>query len=75
MGWEVIEVRGPMDGGITRDWETSILDYLRKHGAALGVESIQGKFDGYSEAWLETTYPVTSIKELMDLTESSESNS
>lgn len=75
LGWEVIEVRGPMDGGITRDWETSILDYLRKHGAALGVESIQGKFDGYSEAWLETTYPVTSIKELMDLTESSESNS
>ena len=43
LGWEVIEVRGPMDGGITRDWETSILDYLRKHGAALGVESIQGR--------------------------------
>jgi len=25
LGWEVLEVRGPMDGLLARNWETSIL--------------------------------------------------
>ena len=29
----------------------------------------QCKFDGYSEAWSKSTFPVKSIKELMRLTE------
>ena len=69
LGWETIETRGPMDGAITRGWETSILDYLRRNGAKIGVESSQGKFDGYSEAWLTDSFPVKSIKELMNYVE------
>ena len=30
---------------------------------------IAGKFDGYSEAWSKSTFPVKSIKELMRLTD------
>lgn len=67
LGWEVIEIRGPMDGLIAREWETSILQMLKRGGAKLAVEGIAGKFDGYSEAWLAQTFPATSLRELMDL--------
>jgi len=35
---------------------------------------IAGKFDGYSEAWSKGTFVVSSIKELMKLTEEYEGN-
>ena len=68
-GWEVIELRGPMDGLIARDWETAILRMLKAKGADLSNSKIAGKFDGYSEAWSKSTFEVKSIKELMRLTE------
>ena len=67
IGWDLIEVRGPMDGWLAREWETSMLKFLRNNGAKLGVESTLGKFDGYSEAWLRPSFPVQSIKMLMEL--------
>jgi hypothetical protein len=69
LGWEVLETRGPMDGHLTRQWETAILRMLKKKGADLSNEKIAGKFDGYSEAWTKATFPVGSIKELMRLTD------
>ena len=69
LGWEVIELRGPMDGLIAREWETSILRMLKEKGADLSNSNIAGKFDGYSEAWSKSTFEVKSIKELMRLTE------
>jgi len=69
LGWEVLETRGPMDGHLTRQWETAILQMLKKKGADLSNEKIAGKFDGYSEAWSKSTFEVGSIKELMRLTE------
>jgi len=69
LGWEIIELRGPMDGHLTRDWETAILRMLRSKGADLANSSIAGKFNGYSEAWSKSTFEVKSIKELMRLTE------
>ncbi len=69
LGWELIETRGPMDGLIVREWETSILRMLKAKGADLSNEKIAGKFDGYSEAWSKSTFEVQSIKELMRLTE------
>ena len=69
LGWEVIEVRGPMDGYLTRDWETSILRMLKNSGASLGVAGSDDRFDGHTESWLETTYPVEGLRELMDLVE------
>jgi hypothetical protein len=69
LGWEVIELRGPMDGLIAREWETAILRMLKAKGADLSNSEIAGKFDGYSEAWSKSTFEVKSIKELMRFTE------
>lgn len=67
--WDVIETRGPMKGELARSWEASILSMLRANGADLSNSKIAGKFDGYSESWSQSTFPVNSIKELMRLTE------
>ena len=74
LGWEVLELRGPMDGHLTQQWETAILRMLRAKGADLSNSKIAGKFDGYSEAWSKNKFPVKSIKELMRLTEEFEEN-
>jgi hypothetical protein len=68
-GWEVSEIRGPIDGLLTQQWEKAILRMLKAKGADLSNMEIAGKFDGYSEAWSKSTFPVKSIKELMRLTE------
>ena len=69
LGWEILETRGPMDGQLAREWETSILKMLRAKKVELGSDKIAGKFDGYSEAWSKSKLPIKSIKELMRLTE------
>ena len=69
LGWEIIEVRGPMDGHLTQQWETAILRMLRSNGADLANKEVAGSFDGFSEAWSKSTFPAESIKELMKLTE------
>jgi hypothetical protein len=69
LGWELLELRGPMDGSLTKQWETAILRMLKAKGADLSNDKIAGKFDGYSEAWSKSTFEVKSIKELMRLTE------
>jgi hypothetical protein len=74
LGWEVLELRGPMDGHLTQQWETAILRMLKSKGADLSNSKIAGKFDGYSEAWSKTTFDAKSIKELMRLTEKFEEN-
>ena len=68
-GWEVIEIRGPMDGHLTQQWETAMLRMLRSEGADLSNGSVAGKFDGYSEAWSKSIFEVHSISELMRMTE------
>ena len=74
LGWEVLEIRGQMDGHLTQQWETAKLRMLKAKGADLSNKEIAGKFDGYSEAWSKSTFPVKSIKELMRLTEAFEEN-
>ena len=74
LGWEVIEIRGPIEGHLTQQWEKSILRMLKAKGADLSNSKVAGKFDGYSEAWSKSTFPVKSIKELMRLTEEFEEN-
>lgn len=69
LGWEVLQIRGPMDGHLTQQWETAILRMLKAKGADLSNSEIAGKFDGYSEAWSKSTFEAKSIKELMRLTE------
>ncbi|MCX5939370.1 MAG: zinc-ribbon domain-containing protein, partial [Cyanobium sp. LacPavin_0920_WC12_MAG_62_9] len=51
LGWDALELRGPMDGHLTQQWETAILRMLKAKGADLSNDKVAGKFDGYSEAW------------------------
>ena len=74
LGWELLELRGPMDGHLTQQWETAILRMLKANGADLSNSKVAGKFDGYSEAWSKSTFEVSSIKELMRLTDEFEEN-
>jgi hypothetical protein len=60
-GWEVIELREPMDGRLTQQLETSSLYSLEKCGAVLRHKAGIEKFDGYSEAWTKSSLNVTSI--------------
>ena len=74
LGWEVLEIRGPMDGHLTQQWERAILRMLKSKGADLANRKIAGKYSGYSEAWSKSTFEVKSIKGLMQLTEEFEGN-
>lgn len=69
LGWQLLELRGPLDGHLTQQWETAILRMLKFKGADLGNPSIAGKYSGYSEAWSKSTFIAKSIKDLMRLTE------
>jgi hypothetical protein len=72
LGWEVSELRGPMDGHLTQQLETAILRMLKANGADLSNSSIAGKFDGYSEAWSKSHFEAKSLRHLMDLTDAHE---
>jgi hypothetical protein len=74
LGWELLELRGPMDGHLTAQWETAILRMLKASGADLSNSSIAGKFDGYSEAWSSAKLSFSSIKDLMKKTEDYEAS-
>ena len=65
-GWEVLEVRGPMDGHLAQQLETAILRAVERRGAVLGHKAQIEKFDGYSEAWTKDSLSVTSFKQLLD---------
>jgi hypothetical protein len=65
-GWEVIELRGPMDGHLTQKLETDCLHALEKRGAVLGHKAGMAKFDGYTEAWTKSSLTVASIKQILD---------
>ncbi len=65
-GWDVLEVRGPMEGHLAQQLETAILHAVERRGAVLGHKADIEKFDGYSEAWTKDSLKVTSIKKLLD---------
>jgi hypothetical protein len=66
-GWELIQVRGPMDGQTARDLETRILRALRLNGAKFANESGFERFDGWTEAWTQISLQAASIAELLQL--------
>ena len=65
-GWEVIEIRGPMEGHFAQQLETAILHAVEHRGAVLGHKARIEKFAGYSEAWTKASLSVTSFKQLLD---------
>ncbi len=72
LGWEVIDLRGPLMGDVARYWETAILRMLKKHGASFTADREQGKFTGFSESWIKTSFSANSLTQLMKLVEEDE---
>lgn len=71
-GWSLIELRGPMEGYLARAWETSMLRFLAKRNLRISKSTDIAKFDGFSESWIRAKFPITSLKELMNLVEDEE---
>jgi Zn finger protein HypA/HybF involved in hydrogenase expression len=65
-GWELIEIRGPMEGNLARGFEKFILKSLKTRGATMAHNTDIRKFDGYSEAWTKASLPVDSFKQLLE---------
>lgn len=66
LGWEVTEVRGPMDGALAKALEREALMALHSRGARLGKRSNIGRFDGYTESWPITSLELVSLNELLN---------
>ena len=64
--FDLIELRGPMDGHTAQELEIKILQFLKNQKADLSPEHVAGKFDGYSESWTIDSYKVNNLKELID---------
>lgn len=73
LGWEVIEVRGPMMGDVAKGWEQDILGMIRAKGVPLGRSNHREKFTGYTESWLKEFYTPKNIRTLMKDVEEQES--
>jgi hypothetical protein len=67
-GFELLEIRGPMDGHTAQELETAILRYLKSQRADLSPDHVAGKFDGYSESWTIDSFQINTLKELIDRT-------
>jgi translation initiation factor IF-1 len=65
-GWQLIELRGPMDGYLVQQWETAILRHIRSNGGKMADRIGLEPFDGYSESWLKESFSFGSLKEIMD---------
>ena len=65
LGWEEIEVMGPILGSKARKLEKLMLDYLYSTGATMGPSSHIKTFDGYTEAWIEKSSPQRSLSSLI----------
>jgi len=65
-GWELLDLRGPMDGHLTQKLEIDCLHALENRCAVLGHKAGIEKFDGYTESWTKQSLNVTSIKQILD---------
>ena len=68
-GWEVHDLRGPMDGFLARALERDVLALLRKKG----IRKAADRFDGHTESWSSTVFSCMLLSELIDQVRDSES--
>ena len=72
-GWEPRDLRGPMDGPLAQEWESSILRMLRSSGVELTPSGVSDQPERTfnvrrrGEAWWIDEYDVVSLRELMDV--------
>jgi len=62
-GWHLIDQVGPMPGNDVHDLEQKILKVLRSR--KVGPPTRQ--FDGYTESWVQSSFPVERLEELTQL--------
>lgn len=65
-GWQIVEVRGPMDGSLAQALEQEALRALLRRGASLGIPTSSGGFDGHTEAWPIHSLELESLSQLLD---------
>lgn len=65
LGWRELDIRGPMDGVLTRDLESDLLKYLKSTGAAFAPVMGGPKFDGWTEAWMFRSGDALGLSELI----------
>ena len=68
-GWELLDLRGPIEGALAKEWEKGILKMVKNRINNSKKKSKISKFDGYTEAWEKSIFQANSVKELMKLTE------
>ncbi len=70
--WELLDLLGPRDGLWIREFENQVKKFLIEIGAAVAPSEIAGKFDGYTESWIESTFELKSIAELLRMVDERE---
>lgn len=65
--WVPLDLRGPMDGLLTRQLEQQIISSLRKRGAKFANRVTIEKFDGWTEAWMRESFEATKLVDLIKL--------
>jgi hypothetical protein len=65
-GFDLLEIRGPMNGHTAKELEDALLQFLKSQKADLSPDHVAGRFDGYSESWTIDSYKVNNLKELID---------
>lgn len=66
-GWTLLEVYGPIPGDIAQDLETQLVNLLKLSGAKMRNKRGEQQDDKRTEAWVRTSFPVTSLKHLLKL--------
>jgi hypothetical protein len=62
----VLDLRGPLEGQLTRDLENAILQMLKVRGAQFACDMDVKPFNGWTESWERNSFPVSLLKELLD---------
>lgn len=66
LGWELIEIRGPLDGHYVQELETSALRSIKRRQALFASKAGGSPFDGWTEAWLRSSLPLATISQLLE---------
>jgi predicted GIY-YIG superfamily endonuclease len=72
LGWKPIEVKGPMEGVLAKQWESLILKTIKKKGIKLGDKNIAGNYSGYTETWSIFDLHIRKLSDLMKMAEEME---
>ncbi len=64
-GWELLDLRGPMDGYAARDLEDSIKRFLSAQADRFTRDSHPERFDGFTESWYRDKLRYSNLTELL----------